>query len=72
MGTKLCVRARGALYRMRRKLEDRRGASDFIAFLVLALIGVVVGGILAALFTDTIKEVWKSIQERIMDLFNYS
>lgn len=72
MGTKLCVRARGALYRMRRKLEDRRGASDYIAVLVLVLLAVVIGGIMLGLFGDTIREVWETIATRIKDLFNYS
>lgn len=58
--------------RIKNKLAERKGISPFVGELLLVLASVVVGGILMALFGDTVKEVWQTIKTRIMDLFNYT
>lgn len=57
---------------IKNKLAERKGISPFVGELLLVLASVVVGGILMALFGDTVKEVWQTIKTRIMDLFNYT
>ena len=59
------------IFRVKHKLKERNG-SGIIEFMVLAAAVLVVGAILIGLFTGTTQQIWARIQERALDLFDYS
>lgn len=59
------------IFRVKRKLKECSG-SGIIEFMVLAAAVLVVGAILIGLFTGTTQQIWARIQERALDLFDYS
>ena len=68
---KASAQTQNTIFRIKQKLKERSG-SGIIEFMVLAAAVIVVGAILIGLFTGTTQQIWARVQERALDLFDYS